>query len=85
MKVSVFTLILTSLSVGAMAQTREPASIRQPSKSYLGLRPVQLAPAHQPKYKQGIDTLKNRELRFQEKLPLQLSQAVKKISLKSYR
>jgi hypothetical protein len=69
--------VMTLSSANVMSATH--------TKGYQSLRDVKMRPAFQPRFEHGIDQLRSREMRYQEKLPLQLAQSIHKISLQKYR
>lgn len=65
-------------AVSAMANVNHPEAYKQ-------LTAIEMAPEHTPRYNAGVYALASGERRYQERLPIQLSGAMKKIERTKYR
>ena len=73
------------VAIAALATASLEVSAANRSKGYHSLRDVEMYPAYQPRFEHGIDHLRKREMRFKERLPLQLSAPIQKVSARKYR
>lgn len=79
----IFLWIATSLLVGSFCAVAAMAEVHRP-EAYEKLTSVELAPGHAPRLINGVSDLSVRESRHTEKLPMQLSGAMKKIKKAKY-
>ena len=73
---TIFALIF-AFAVNAVAEVKHPVAFE-------GLTAIHLAPGHAPRTMHGITELSSGESRHQEKLPMQLDSAMKKVKKTKY-
>jgi hypothetical protein len=76
--------IMASLISGAFCAMSAMADAPRP-EAYQRLTAVQLQPAETPRLAHGFSDLSGNERRFQEKLPLQLEGAIRKVKATKYK
>jgi hypothetical protein len=80
----IFLWIAVSLMSGAFCAASAMADAPRP-EAYQKLTAVELKPGYAPRLNHGFQELSGNERRYQEKLPMQLEGAIKKVKAAKYK